>query len=220
MKIGIAAATRFEIQPTIDFLKRHSNVVQSHDFEIVITGIGSVSTCYTLLKFIHEYRPGFIVQAGIGGSFTERFPPGTVVVIKDEVMGDVGVEEKTGFLDVFDLRLMEPSTTPFMHKRLTNPYLDHPAFGGLASASGITVNEITTRPERIKQLQAKYSCEIESMEGAACHYVCLQEKLPFVQLRAVSNDIGDRDKRNWELQSSIRNLNEKLIFIIQQTFPA
>ena len=216
MKIGIAAATQFEIQPAIDFLKKHDYVIRPRNFEIVITGIGAISTTYQLSKFIYEQKPGYIVQAGIGGTFTETFQPGAVVIIKDEVMGDLGVEEKLDFRDVFDLGLMRPSMSPFMHKRLTNPYLGEHDTYALPSASGITVNEITTRPDRIKLLAAKYNCEIESMEGAALHYVCLAEQIPFIQLRAVSNYIGDRDKNNWKLQQSIENLNQKLIRIIQE----
>ncbi len=52
------------------------------------------------------------------------------------------------------------------------------------------------------------------MEGAAFHYVCLQEKIPFLQLRAISNYVGERNKANWNLNEAIRNLNKKLIEIV------
>jgi futalosine hydrolase len=54
------------------------------------------------------------------------------------------------------------------------------------------------------------------MEGAAFHYTCLQANIPFLQLRAVSNEIGERNKRNWSMQEAIENLNQKLLEIIEQ----
>jgi len=81
----------------------------------------------------------------------------------------------------------------------------------LPPVRAITVNEITTRAERIKQLMEKYTPAAESMEGAAFHYVCLQEGIPFIQLRAISNFIGERDKSQWKMEEAIGNLNQQLI---------
>ena len=54
------------------------------------------------------------------------------------------------------------------------------------------------------------------MEGAALHYVCLMEKIPFLQIRAVSNVIGERDKSRWKLKEAMKSLNESLVFLIQK----
>ena len=53
------------------------------------------------------------------------------------------------------------------------------------------------------------------MEGAALHYVCLCEKIPFLQLRCVSNYVGERDKSKWEMTEAISNLNIELNKIIE-----
>jgi futalosine hydrolase len=54
------------------------------------------------------------------------------------------------------------------------------------------------------------------MEGAALHYVCLMEEIPFLQIRSVSNLLGDRDKKGWKLKEAIEELNESLIALIQK----
>jgi len=51
----------------------------------------------------------------------------------------------------------------------------------------------------------------ESMEGAVLHYVCLMETVPFVQIRSISNYIGERNKKKWDMMDSIANLNDTLI---------
>ena len=53
------------------------------------------------------------------------------------------------------------------------------------------------------------------MEGAALHYVCLMEKIPFLQIRSISNYVGERNKRNWNMKEAIANLNKKLIEFVQ-----
>jgi futalosine hydrolase len=57
---------------------------------------------------------------------------------------------------------------------------------------------------------------VESMEGAAFHYVCLMEKIPFLQLRGISNYVGERNKANWKIRESIDALNQQLIKMINQ----
>ena len=52
------------------------------------------------------------------------------------------------------------------------------------------------------------------MEGAAFHYVCLQENIPFVQLRAISNFVGERDKSKWLMKEAIENLNRETIALV------
>jgi futalosine hydrolase len=54
------------------------------------------------------------------------------------------------------------------------------------------------------------------MEGAALHYVCLQENIPFVQIRSVSNYVGERDKTKWKIQEAIENLNRELLLMINR----
>jgi futalosine hydrolase len=54
------------------------------------------------------------------------------------------------------------------------------------------------------------------MEGAALHYVGLQENIAFLQLRSVSNAIGVRDKTRWNIPLAIGRLNEQLIHLLQQ----
>jgi futalosine hydrolase len=54
------------------------------------------------------------------------------------------------------------------------------------------------------------------MEGAALHYVCLMEKIPFIQIRTVSNVTGDRDKNKWKLKEARENLHESLVLLFQK----
>jgi futalosine hydrolase len=59
-----------------------------------------------------------------------------------------------------------------------------------------------------------FSPEIESMEGAALHFVALHQNIPFIQMRSISNWVGERDKSKWKIKEAISNLNNELKKII------
>jgi futalosine hydrolase len=213
MDILLAAATNFEIQPTINYLADRDCLIGKNPFEVLITGIGSMSTAYWLTKTIDKHRPDLLIQAGVAGSFSNHYPPGSLVLVNEEVTGDLGVEENNEFKDVFDMGLPQISD-PYTGKNLVNDQVEWLQQFNLPLVKAVTVNEITTRPARIQQLQQKYQPVVESMEGAAFHYIALIEKIPYIQLRAVSNMVGERDKLKWKMKEAIQLLNEQLITII------
>ena len=86
----------------------------------------------------------------------------------------------------------------------------------LPAVVAVTVNEITTQKKRKEQIIQHYNPILESMEGAALHYVCRTMDIPFLQLRATSNYIGERNKTKWLLKESIEILNESLVQLINK----
>jgi futalosine hydrolase len=215
MYILLAAATSLEIQPTIDFLEKNSYKAGDHELEVLLTGVGAVATTYLLTYNINDHRPDMVIQAGIAGSFQYQ-QPGTVVAIKEEILGDIGVWEEDRFKTVFDLQLANDNDTPFTNRLLVNPYKKLLALSALEQVRSITVNEITTNAHRIAWYQQNLAPVVESMEGGALHYVCLQEQVPFIQIRALSNAVGERNKTKWNMKEAIDNLNKKLIAFIPE----
>jgi len=198
-----------EIEPFIE-----SPMMQDH--QLVITGVGSVATAYHLTKVVKEHKPGLIIQAGIAGGFDTNSELGEVVIIKRDRIADLGVEEKGQWNDLLDLGLAHENVAPFKDGWLVNENKKLEQYG-LRMVDAITINEITTSEKRINILREKYHPVVESLEGAAFHFVCLQENIPFIQLRAVSNYVGERDKSNWKMALAIKNLNVELSKIIEQS---
>ena len=208
MNLLIVSATSFEIAPTLKYLE---TAVKSGNYRchVLTTGVGSVATTYHLSNSFAMERPSLVIQAGICGAFHETLPIGTVVCVRDEFFGDVGVEQNGEFHDLFDLNFIRENDFPYTGKALTNP-LAESFRHGCSLAAGVTINEVTTNAKRINELKSKFNADVESMEGAALHYVCLQQKIPFLQLRAISNYVGERNKDKWNIPLAIERLNEKL----------
>ncbi len=209
MKLCIAAATIMEIEHLLE-----SPLMRDH--QLVITGVGSVATAYHLTKIIKDHNPDLIIQAGIAGGFDINLELGQVLTIKRDRIADLGVEEKGQWNDLVDLGLAHENDAPFNGGWLVNENANLGKYG-LRTVDAITINEITTNEKRINILKEKYHPVVESMEGAAFHFVCLQENIPFIQLRAISNYVGERDKSKWKMNLAIKNLNLELGKIIEQS---
>ena len=208
MKIVITSATANEwreINNNINPL----HTAASNRFQVSFhkSGVGMLLTSFSLAKLITEHQPDLIIQAGIAGAFDTTIKQGEVVVVKDEYLGDVGVEESGKFNDIFDLALENSNEFPFVNKNLSNPWLHQFNLLKLPEVTAVTINEVSTRSERIEQLKNKYGAVIESMEGAALHYICLQTSTPFVQIRSISNYVGERNKSKWQIRKALDNLS-------------
>ncbi len=209
MNCLIAAATALEIAP---FLADYKNIQK--DIDVLVTGIGLTATTYSLTRQIHVKRPGMIIQAGVGGCFDTRIPLGSVLAIKQEAIGDQSVIELDKLKTMFDLDLVPQDQYPFSKGWLVNKNEALKKLK-LKKVKAISTNEITTSSQKLRFYKERFDPVLESMEGAALHYVCLMEKIPFVQIRSVSNYIAERNKKNWNMKESIINLNKELLKIIE-----
>jgi futalosine hydrolase len=207
-RILIVAATKMEIAPSLPVLKKKG-------IPVAITGIGAAPSVYNMLKAIVQYQPSMLIQAGIAGCFDRKYPLGEVLVVKEERFADLGVEEHKQWKSVFDMGFIAPGQKPFTNGSLINSHKKIQGITGMEAVAGVTVNEVTTNKNRIRLLKSQ-GAVVESMEGAALHYVALMEKIPFLQIRAISNYVGERDKSKWNFKDAIGNLNKELVRIAEQ----
>jgi len=212
MRVIISAATVGEWMPSfLNVNTLYTGESQRLKLQYHQSGIGMLAASFALTKLALEDKPDLIIQVGIAGTFDSSLLLGSVVAIHEETIGDLGVEEDGKWKDLFDLKLEKSSYHPFEKRKLPNQWLTKYNLLGLKEVSGITVNEISTNPERIQKLVKKFNPVIESMEGAALHYVARETNIPFIQIRAISNYIGERDKSNWQMKLAIDNLNQTLL---------
>ncbi|HMW67457.1 MAG TPA: futalosine hydrolase [Chitinophagaceae bacterium] len=216
MNCLVIAATPIEIAPFLTYLKKEKKF--KYEIDVLITGIGLTATTYALLNQINIKKPAFIIQAGVGGCFDINIKLGTVVAIKKETIADQSVVELKTLKTLFDLKLLPQNKNPFSNGWLVNSN-DILRKIKLRKVTGISVNEITTDKKKVKLYRDRFKPVIESMEGAALHYVSLMEKIPFLQIRSVSNYIAERNKQKWNMKEAVENLNKELISILIQLNP-
>lgn len=197
MNILIIASTEMEIKPLMSAY---------FEADYLITGVGSPATVYHLLKKITSKKYDVVLQIGVAGSFDDSLNLGEVVLVNADCFADLGAIENKQFYSLFDLNL---------NKEIGWLINQHQFKTALKFVKGISVNCLTDEAEKIALFKEKYQAQIESMEGAALHFVCLQEKIPFLQIRGISNFVGERDKSKWALKSAIENSNSAALQILK-----
>ncbi len=222
MKILLTAATALEIRPFLDRLTllsgdtgtfRHFRI-QDIAIDVLVTGMGMIPTAYWLGKHLTA-QYDFAVNAGICGSYKKELVPGTVVEVTEDFPVELGSHEGGRFLDIFNAGLGQPDEWPFREGRLRNIYPASPDLSkDLRKAKGATVSTLGNNPERLKMIRETFDPDVETMEGAAFLYCCLMQKIPSIQLRAVSNYVGETDRRKWQIGAAVEVLNETLVELV------
>lgn len=203
MQILLIAATEMEIQER----------VTANNIEVLITGVGIPSTIYRLQKRLHQKDYDLVIQAGIGGSFGKEPALEETVLVQQDTFGDLGTENEEEFCTLFDAKLADKDELPFTGGWLINTYELLEAFP-YKKVKAVTVNKVSDDKLLTRQIQNAFHPHIESMEGAALHYVCLQEQIRFLQIRTISNCVGERSKAKWKLEGAVKNLNIELEKVI------
>lgn len=214
MNFLLVAATAKEIEPFLNHYRNEKLPKLRHNIDVLISGIGLTATTYSLTKQFIIKKPDFVIQAGVAGCFDKKISLGSVVIVKEDTIADQSVVEMKKLKTLFDLKLVPQNQYPFQKGWLVNPYPVSLKQTRLKAVKGISVNQITTDKKMIRFYKKEFHPVTESMEGAALHYVCLMEKVPFLQIRSISNYIGERNKKKWNMKESIIQLNKELIRII------
>ena len=210
----VVAATPAEIAPFLELLRKPGNPLANRDdIDILITGVGLTAATWAITRQLHTKKAIQVIQAGLAGSFDRGITLGSVLAVKQDLIADQAVMEAGTFTSISDLGLMDSNRYPYAKGWLVNKS-ELLKKCRLKKVKAISVNEISTSRQRIAAYRAAFDPAIESMEGAALHYSCLMENVPFVQLRAVSNYVGERNKRKWFLKESINNLNNELVKLL------
>ena len=219
MKILIVSATEKEIFSLKERLTENqstscgvsSSVLDEICVDFLVTGIGVVFTTYHLLRKLSEKEYDLVINAGIAGSFNENLSIGDVVYVKNEQFADLGIENQNGLTTLFEKGYISENQFPFKNAKLENYYDSN---FNLKGVSAITVNTTHGKKDSIQMFKNKFKADIETMEGAAFFYVCLQEGIKFFQIRSISNYVEERDIAKWNIPLAIKNLNDKLLEII------
>jgi futalosine hydrolase len=204
MNILVVAATEMEIAPFI---------AENNEIEILITGVGAPACMYALTKKLLQHKYDLVIQAGIAGTFKNQFALGETYAVKTDLFADLGIQEGNNFYSLFDGGFLQPDVLPFTKGLLQNKGEN---YFGLKLANAITINTVSDSLLQTELYKKKYDADIESMEGAAFHYACIQEAVSFLQIRSISNFVGERVKTNWKMKESIESLNENLIKIVNE----
>ncbi len=222
MRILFVGATCFELYQFFESMKEEPDnrgpvfhyKWYDLDIDLIITGLGTTFTTFFLTKALSLYHYDLVINAGIAGTFRDEISIGTVVNVISEQFCDFGIEENDHIKTVFEAGFVNPDEFPFTDGKLISKTMyDHL---DLIDVQGITGNVSHGCAESIARLKKDFDPDIESMEGAAVFYVCLFEKIPFLEIRAISNYVEVRDTTKWDIPTAIENLTDELFRFLRK----
>ncbi|AXF57261.1 futalosine hydrolase [Salicibibacter kimchii] len=159
-----------------------------------------------------------VMSAGIAGGFKNRAAIGDLVISERIVAADLGAESSESFLPVDELGfgssviVADASSAQQMSARLSEN-------GQVVQTGGIlTLATVTGTEETARVLEQRYTdAQAEAMEGFGVASAASEKNLPVLEIRAISNLIGPRDKENWNIKEALATL-EKAGVAIKEIF--
>jgi futalosine hydrolase len=221
-KILLVAATAMEVKlltEECEYIHAESDNLKTYRyknlfFDLLLSGIGSPFTTFSLTHTLLNYSYSMVINAGIAGSLSEQLKIGDVVSVVEDEFADLGIEEENGFLTLFDSGFLQPDEFPFENRTLKADGVKIAGF--LPRVKGITTNVSHGRDTSVDKIKNQFSASVESMEGAAVFYVCLYLGLPCIQIRAVSNRVAPREHADWDIPLALENLKNILEKVLSE----
>lgn len=160
-------------------------------------GVGKVEASLALTRRLCAGLPDVVVNFGVAGVFPDSgLDVGDVCLVTEETLADEGVVTLDGFQDLVELKLANRSVwtanADWAH-RLSE------ALGEPRWVRGTTVSTISGTDDIAAAYAERMSPVVESMEGAAVARVCEAFDVPWVQVRSISNRVGERSKGGWDI---------------------
>ena len=210
MKILLVYATKFELAPLLknfNKIRSEKNIrtfrFKNHTIDVLLTGVGMTATSFHLGKILNnKYK--LAINTGIAGSFKKTLPPGTVVNVTSDCFSDLGAEDGNRFLTAEEMGLVASYKLKVASLKAKQQTA---ILKSLPKVKGITVNTVHGNTANIKKVVRKFNPDVESMEGASFIFACNHENISCMQIRAISNYVEKRNKKNWKMDMAIRNLN-------------
>ena len=215
MRILIVAATEIELAATRNHYSKAP--AQNISIDFLVTGVGMTATAHSLTKRVIMKKYDLVVNIGVAGSFRPEISLGDVVNVVSDSFADLGAEDGEHFMSVFDLRLQSNDSFPFWNGKIKNDHVEKfSELRYLKNVKAITVNKVHGNNNSIHKTFLKYHPDIETMEGAAVFYVCAMERIPFLQLRAISNRVEARNRNAWKMELALGNLSDAVRGFLDQ----
>ncbi|MGY6020488.1 futalosine hydrolase [Streptomyces spinosirectus] len=174
---------------------------------VIAAGVGpalaAASTATALTTAALEGSPyGLVVSAGIAGGFQPEAPVGSLVVADEITVADLGAETAEGFVPVTELGFGTVT-----HRPPNTLVRDLVAVTGARAGAVLTVSTVTGTAERAAALRARHPRALaEAMEGFGVAEAAASHGVPVLEIRAVSNPVGPRDRAAWRIGDALAAL--------------
>ncbi|MCL6602031.1 MAG: futalosine hydrolase [Paenibacillus sp.] len=188
----------------------------SDRFHVIAAGAGTAAAAAGTAAALAAGSYGCVISAGIGGGFPGRAPLGSLVVASEMMAADLGAETPEGFRSAAELGFgsvtvpADPGTVQAVAAAL--------GAAGLAVSTGpvLTVSTATGTAETAAALAARVpGAAAEAMEGHGVAVAARALGLMALEIRAISNPVGPRDRGAWKIGDALDALTAAATILLE-----
>lgn len=151
--------------------------------EGLVCGVGPVEASIATTKALVQRRPRAVLHVGVAGG--RRLTPGALVVGTESVYVDLSAE------------------FPVVGRVMPDEALVRLAQAALPEAVGLP---IATSAAVSSPVHGAHALRVEGMEGFGVLRACEVAGVPAVEVRAVSNELGEADRAVWMIRRGLDSL--------------
>jgi futalosine hydrolase len=200
-RILVMTAVPTERDAVLRGLKNHAR------FDVMVAGVGPVAAAANTARMLATVEYGVVVSAGIGGGFPGRAEVGSLVVAKEIIAADLGVETPEGYRSMEDLGFgstcitVDASLVNLVQRALQGAKLP------VNTGPVLTVSTVTGTAARAAEMAARVpGGTAEAMEGYGVAFAAHDLGIPVMEIRAISNLVGPRDRTAWRIKEALEVL--------------
>jgi futalosine hydrolase len=205
MTLLVVTAVEVEAEAVRAGLARHAG---SAAVEVAPVGVGAAAAAAGTARLLAlaeaAGRPyAAVLCAGIAGGFAGRAAVGSTVLAGRSIAADLGAESADGFLPLDELGFgattshADPLLLASLRSALPDALVgDVLTVSTVTGTAGSAATLATRHPEALA----------EAMEGYGVACAAAGARLPFAELRTVSNPVGPRDRAAWRLPDAFAAL--------------
>lgn len=180
---------------------QHTNRV-----DVVLAGVGVAEAAMNTTRAILSSHYDLVISMGIGGGFEGIADIGSIVVASEMIAADLGAESEEGFIRLEELGFgrTKISAAKQAHE-LYKAFLIHktPVHWGPI----LTVSTVTgTKSTAFNLSKRIHGAAAEAMEGFGVAVVAQSSGIPAIEIRAISNPVGPRDRSSWKIKEALQAL--------------
>ncbi len=207
-RILIATAVQAERNAILQALPYHAR----ERYEVIIVGVGPASAAAETAAHLalHSDEYGLVISAGIGGGFAPHAPIGSIVLADQMIAADLGSETPDqGFITVDELGFGHSTLQSDRSSTQTVAAALQAATIPVHVGSVLTVSTTTGSAETTTALLQRIpNAAAEGMEGFGVALAANLFDLPVMELRAISNTVGPRDRDSWRIPDALKSLGQ------------
>jgi len=186
---------------------------------LVVTGVGPVNAALEIGRVLGRFDVSGVVHVGLAGSFdADSAPLGSAVLASAEVFPEYGVAGDDGLALTdgdFAFAQRERGEQKIFQAIELKPDAAAATLGlslplGISRGTFLTVAGVTGTRRRALERKSRHGALAENMEGFALALAAFAENVPYIELRTISNDVGERDWSKWVFEKALGRLGDTI----------